>query len=128
MNTKFYSVQLYLKGYPLKLVCRRYHISKSSLLRWVKKFDGSKESLIDKSHEPLSKHSNAHTEEELKWIKDYTRRNPKITLLELYGKLRTEKDYSRHVCSLFRVMRKRNLKVNTETHKKYDTPSMIGIK
>lgn len=133
LNTKFYSVQLYLKGFPLKLVCRRYHISKSSLLRWVKKFDGSKESLIDKSHKPLSKHPNAHTEEELKWIKDYTRRNPKITLPELYGKLRTEKGYSRHACSLFRVMRKMNLKVNTEAHKKYvpkkyDTPSMIGIK
>ena len=133
LNTKFYSVQLYSKGYPLKLVCRRYHISKSSLLRWIKKFDGSKESLIDKSHKPLSKHPNAHTEEELKWIKDYTRRNPKITLPELYGKLRTEKGYSRHACSLFRVIRKMNLKVNTETHKKYvpkkyDTPSMIGIK
>ena len=133
LNTKFYSVQLYLKGYPLKLVCRRYHISKSSLLRWIKKYDGTKESLIDKSHKPLSKHPNAHTDEELKWIKDYTRRNPKITLPELYGKLRAEKGYSRHACSLFRVMRKMNLKVNTETHKKYvpkkyDTPLMIGIK
>ena len=133
LNTKFYSTQLYLKGYPLKTVCRRYHVSKSSLLRWIKKFDGSKESLIDKSHKPLSKHPNAHTDEELKWIRDYTRRNPKITLPELYGKLRTEKGYSRHACSLFRVMRKMNLNFNTETHKKYvpkkyDTPKLIGIK
>ena len=79
-------------------------------------FNGSKESLIDKSHKPLSKHPNAHTDEELKWIKDY---NPNITLPELYGKLRAEKGYSRHTCSLFRVMRKMNLKVNTEIHKKY---------
>ena len=46
LNTKFNSVQLYMKGFPLKLVCRRYHISKSSLLRWMKKFDSTKESLI----------------------------------------------------------------------------------
>jgi len=133
LNTKFYAIQLYMKGYPLKIVCRRYHISKSSLLRWKKKYDGTKESLIDKSHKPLSKHPNSHTDEELKWIKDYTRRNPNITLHELYGKLRTEKVYSRHACSLFRVIRKMKLSVNTETHKKYipkkyDTPSMIGIK
>lgn len=31
LNTKFYAVRLYSKDYPLSLVCRRYHISKSSL-------------------------------------------------------------------------------------------------
>ena len=133
LNTKFYAVRLYSKGYPLSLFCRRHHVSKSSLLRWMKKFDGTKESLIDKSHRPLSKHPNAHTDEEIKWIKDYTRRNPHITLPELYGKLRTEKGYSRHACSLFRIIRKMNLSVDKQKHekyipKKYNTPKMIGIK
>lgn len=133
LNTKFYSVKLYSKGYSLSLVCRRYHVSKSSLLRWMKKFDGTKESLINKSHKPLSKHPNAHTDEEIKWIKDYTKRNPHVTLPELYGKLRVEKGYSRHACSLFRVIRKMNLSVDKQKHekyisKKYDTPKTIGIK
>lgn len=133
LNTKFYATRLYSKGYSLSLVCRRYHVSKSSLLRWMKKFDGTKESLIDKSHRPFSKHPNAHTDEEIKWIKDYTKRNPHITLPELYGKLRTEKGYSRHACSLFRIIRKMNLSVDKQKHekyipKKYDTPKMIGIK
>ncbi len=87
-------------------VCRRYHISKSSLLRWNKKFDGTKESLLDKSHKPLSKHPNAHTDKELKWIRDYHRRNPKISVCELYGKLRANKGYSRHPGSLYRIYRK----------------------
>ncbi len=47
-------------------VCRRYHISKSSLMRCNKKFDGTKESLIDKFHKPNTPHPNAHTEQELK--------------------------------------------------------------
>ena len=99
----------------------------------MKKFDGTKESLIDKSHRPLSKHPSAHTDEEIKWIKDYTKRNPHITLPELYSKLRTEKGYSRHACSLFRIIRKMNLSVDKQKHekyipKKYDTPKMIGIK
>lgn len=61
LNTKYYSVKLYRSGYSISFVCRRYKISKRSLLRWNKRFDGTKESLIDKSHKPHSKHPNAHT-------------------------------------------------------------------
>ena len=82
LNTKYYSVKLYRQTKSTKFVCRRYKISKASLMRWNKLFDGTKESLLNKSHKPLSKHPNAHTDEELKWIKDYMRRNPNITLPE----------------------------------------------
>ena len=133
LNTKFYAVKLYRQTHSVNHVCRRYHISKSSLMRWNRKFDGTKDSLIDKSHKPNTPHPNAHTEQELKWIKDYTRRNPHISLCELYGKLRVEKGYSRHACSLFRVMRKMGFYVNHEKHEKYtpkhyDTPKQLGIK
>lgn len=133
LNTKYYAVLLYRNGNPISFVCRRYKCSKASLMRWNKKFNGSKESLLDKSHRPLSPHPNAHTEEELYWIKNYIRRNPNISLCELYGKLRVEKGYSRHACSLFRIVRKLKYPINTEYHekytpKKYDTPTNIGIK
>ena len=133
LNTKFYATKLYRSGYPISFVCRRYKISKSSLMRWNRKFDGSKESLMDKSHKPLTPHPNAHTEQELKWIKDLIRRNPHISMCELYGKLRTERGYSRSAPSLFRVLRKLNFYINKEKHqkyipKKYDTPTDIGIK
>lgn len=133
LNTKFYAVSLYRNGNPISFVCRRYKCSKASLMRWNKKFDGAKESLIDKSHRPLSPHPNAHTKEELTWIKNYIRRNPNISLCELYGKLRTEKGYSRHACSLFRIIRKLKLNVVKEKHTKYtpkhyETPKDIGIK
>lgn len=133
LNTKYYAVLLYRNGNPISFVCRRYKCSKASLMRWNKRFDGTKESLSDKSHRPLTPHPNAHTEEELTWIKNYIRRNPNISLCELYGKLRTEKGYSRHACSLFRIVRKTKYPVNTEHHskytpKKYDTPTNIGIK
>lgn len=134
LNTKYYAVNLYRNKNSVSFVCRRYKISKTSLMRWNKKFDGTKESLIDKSHRPLSKHPNAHTDEELKWIKNYIRRNPSISMIELYGKLRIEKGYSRHACSLFRVLRKLGF-VNQKQHsykkyipKPYDTPKELGIK
>lgn len=134
LSTKFNAVNLYRNGNPISFVCRRYKISKASLMRWNKKFDGSKDSLIDKSHKPHSKHPNAHTDEELKWIKDYIKRNPNISMIELYGKLRINKGYSRHACSLFRVLRKlgyfnqKQHQYKKYTPKPYHTPQNIGIK
>ena len=132
--TKYHAVKLYRTGVGVSFVTRRYHISKSSLLRWNKKFDGTKDSLVDKSHRPLSKHPNSHTEQELKWIRDYHRRNPHISICELYGKLRTAKGYSRHPGSLYRIYRKLGFSsrpTSTKTPykpKPYDTPTQLGVK
>lgn len=134
LNTKYYSVKLYQAGNSINFVCRRYHISKASLMRWNKLFDGTKDSLIDKSHRPINKHPNAHTDLELSWIKNLIKRNPNISMCELYGKLRTDKAYSRHACSLFRILRNLGFykqKQHSYTKyvpKHYDTPSNIGIK
>ena len=96
IETRFYAVKLYRSGNSVQFVCRRYHISKASLMRWNKRFDGTRDSLRDKSHRPVSPHPNAHTELELKWIKDLHRRNPHISICEMYGKLRSQKGYARH--------------------------------
>ncbi len=89
LSTKYYAVKLYRSSHDISFVCRRYKISKASLMRWNRRFNGTKESLRDKSHRPKTPHPSAHTEEELKWIRDYHRRNPSISVCELYGKLRT---------------------------------------
>ncbi len=56
LKTRYHAVKLYRGGSTVAFICRRYHISKSSLMRWNKKFDETTESLQDKSHRPLSKH------------------------------------------------------------------------
>ena len=101
-------------------------------MRWNKIYDGTRESLIPKSHRPHSPHPNAHTEEELKWIKDYHRRNPNISICELYGKLREDKGYTRNPGSLYRVFvrlgfRKKveSTKKKSKHNKKYDTPTVL---
>ena len=131
METKYYACKL-AQNNSIQYVCRRYKISARSLYRWLQKFDGTMESLRNKSHKPLSPHPNSHTKEEIKHINDLLRRNPNISLCELYGKLRTEYAYSRHANSLFRFIRKQHLKEHKEYHKprqmEYDTPKMIGIK
>lgn len=103
MSTKEGAVRLYRLTKDIDFVLRRYHISKASLMRWNRKYDGTRESLAPKSHLPHSQHPNAHTEEELGWIRNYHRRNPNISVCEMYGKLRQEKAYRRHPGSLYRV-------------------------
>lgn len=134
LSTKLYAVKLYRTGVGVAFVCRRYHISKASLMRWNKRFDGTRESLIDQSHKPHTRHPSAHTDEEIKWIKDYHRRNPKISVCELYGKLRTHKGYLRHPGSLYHVYRRLGYSSAAPSTKKlnppkpYDTPTKLGIK
>lgn len=94
---------MFQKWEDANLVCRRYHISRASLYRWNKRFNVTKKSLEDKSHRPLTPHPNAHTEQEIKWTKDYHRRNHNTSICELYGKVKTEKGYSRNPDSLYRV-------------------------
>ena len=93
---------------------------------------------MDKSHKPKSKHPNAHTNQEIRWIRNYVRRNPRITLCELWMKLKREKGYKRTITALYRVMRRLNIKFykgmnikNTSKkkhNKKYETPKNIGEK
>lgn len=135
LTTKVNSVKLYRQTKDIDFVLRRYHISKASLMRWNKLYDGTGESLTPKSHRPYSPHPNAHTEEELKWIRNYHRRNPNISIPELYGKLSQDKGYSRHPCSLYRVFVRLGYRKSVESTKDkskhnghYDTPTELGKK
>lgn len=135
LKTRIHAVETYRNGNSIEYVCRKYHISRFSLWRWNKKYDGSPESLMDKSHRPLSKHPNAHTDTEIKWIKDLIRRNPHISLCELWYKLRINKGYSRHIGSLYRILRKLgfyNQIIISGTSKyipkHYETPKDLGEK
>lgn len=135
LTTKVKAVQLYRREKDISFVCRRYHISKASLMRWNKIYDGTRESLIPKSHKPHSVHPNAHTEQELTWIRNYHRRNPNISICELYGKLRQEKAYTRHPGSLYRVFVRLGYRKKVQSTKKkskhnghYDTPTELGKK
>ncbi len=135
VTTKYYAVNAYRQTKDISYVCRKYKISKASLMRWNKQYNGTRESLQPKSHRPLTQHPNAHTEQELKWIKDYHRRNPNISICELYGKLREDKAYSRHPGSLYRVFVRLGFRKKVESTKnkskhtgKYDTPIVLGEK
>lgn len=135
LSTKIHAVETYRKSGDINYICRKYKISKASLMRWNKRYDGTAESLVAKSHRPNRQHPKSHTQEELTWIRNLHRRNPHISVCEMYGKLRVERGYSRHPGSLYRVFTRLGFRQPVESTKKksrhlkhYETPEKLGEK
>ena len=80
----------------------KFEENRRTIYRWIEKYDGTLESLKDKSRRPHH-HPNEHTEEEIKKIKDYRANNKKTGLVVLWIKLK-ESGYTRSITSLYRMM------------------------
>jgi len=96
---------------------RKYDKSRSYIYFWLKRYDGTIESLACQSRRPHS-HPNQHTKEELKLIADMRRRNPKLGLIELWCRLK-ERGYKRRPESLYRTMKKLGYFRKNKPKKKY---------
>jgi len=83
----------------------KYNVSRQYVYRWKRRYDGTLQSLSNRSHRPHS-HPNQHTPEELKLIADMRRRNPAAGLVVFWVKLR-QRGYSRSVTGLYRILRKK---------------------
>lgn len=90
--------------YGVRKTAIRFDINTRTIYRWIKQYDGTIESLRDKSHRPKH-HPNEHTEEEIKLIKDYKRNNKETGLVVLWVKLR-KAGYKRTIQGLYHVMRR----------------------
>ena len=94
----------YSKKYGVTKAAIRYKTNRQYVYRWLKRYDGTIQSLADKSHKPHS-HPNQHTESELMLIKNMRRRNPHAGLVVFWVKLR-QRGYTRSITGLYRVLRK----------------------
>jgi transposase InsO family protein len=81
---------------------RKYKTTRQWIYYWLRRYDGTIDSLRERSRRPHS-HPNQHTEEELTLIANMRRRNPDIGLVDFWVKLR-ERGYTRTTPALFRVM------------------------
>ena len=111
------SLMRYAQKYGVSRASRKYNKSRSYIYFWLSRYDGSLESLRPQSRRPHN-HPNAHTEAEIKLIRDLRRRNPKLGLVELWHRLR-KRGYTRCVESLYRVMRRLALLPAVKAKKKY---------
>ena len=82
----------------------KYNEWPKTIYRWMERYDGTIESLRDKSRRPHH-HPNEHTEKEIKMIKDYKRNNKETGLVVLWVKL-VQAGYTRTVQGLYHAMQR----------------------
>ena len=127
-----YNVLKALRCTSMFIICRRYKVSRVTLWRWKQQYDGTIESLEPKFSRKNIHHPNEQTDEEKKSIRDLMRRNPDIGLNELYGKLYRDYGYRRNPVTLYRFLRKAQLKTEKKRviykPKPYETPLAMGEK
>lgn len=107
-------------------------ISRVTLWRWKRQYDGRVESLEPKFSRKNIHHPNEQTDEEKKNIQNLVRRNPEIGLNELYGKLYRDYGYRRNPVTLYRFLRRNEIKTSKPRQaykpKPYITPLKMGEK
>jgi len=108
----------------------RYRISRTSIYRWQKRYNGTVESLYERSHRP-QRHPKQHTLEELRLIKKVWSHNTSLGLVCLHIVLENKHGYTRSVSSLNRTMKKLGIGRSKQKKKKhkpkpYETPKTAG--
>ena len=101
------SIVKYAKSHGVSRAARKYNKSRSYIYYWLRRYDGSIESLACHSRRP-GYHPKTHTHAEIQLIRMMRGHNPKLGLMEFWFKLR-DRGYQRHYVSLYRVMRRQGL-------------------
>lgn len=107
----------YAEKHGVSRAARKYKTNRQYIYRWKRRYDGSWDSLRDRSRRPHS-HPNQHSDEELHLIRNMRRRNPHDGLVVFWVKLR-QRGYSRSICGLWRVLKRLELVPQKPPNPKY---------
>ena len=94
----------FAQKYGVSKAAIKFKTNRQYIYRWKRRFDGSIQSLRDRSRRPHH-HPNQHTPQEIKLISDLRRRNPDAGLVVFWVKL-TQRGYSRFIPGLYRFLKK----------------------
>lgn len=94
----------YAEKHGATKAARKYKTNRQYIYRWKNRYDGTWDSLRDRSRRPHH-HPDQHTDQELKLIRDMRRRNPHAGLVVFWVKLR-QRGYSRSITGLWRVLKR----------------------
>ena len=94
----------YAKRHGITAASVRYNVSRPTIYSWKKRYDGSFQSLKDYSRRPKH-HPREHTPEELKLIRDVSRRNASDGIVVLWVKLKM-RGYNRSISGLYKVLKR----------------------
>lgn len=119
---------------PAIWVANKFKCNVGTLWAWLSRFDGTLESLQNRSKRPHTKHPNAHTESETAAIREIFKKNPKISYVEALSILRMKYAYKRTYFGFWRFVVKNGLRPqpieprDEYVPQPYDTPQMLGQK
>jgi hypothetical protein len=99
-----HSLVKYAKVMGVTKTARKYNKCRQYIYYWLKRYDGTVESLRDLSRKPRN-HPNQHTPAEIELVKRTHQHNKRLGLMELWFKLR-DKRYTRHFVSLYRLLKR----------------------
>lgn len=115
-------------------VSKKFKCTERSLWRWKAQYNGTLESLTNRSSRPITPHKLSHTESERAAIVAIFTEHPDISYTEALGILRTEHAYKRTYGGFYRYVVKNHLRgtsvKQTEEYipQPYETPEHIGVK
>ena len=107
----------YADKYGVTRAAVKYKTNRQYIYRWKRRYDGTIESLRNRSRRPHH-HPNQHKAEEISIIKNMRRRNPDAGLVIFWVKLR-QKGYSRSITGLYRFLRKQGIMAVKPPNPKY---------
>lgn len=99
---------------------RYFKVSRNAIYEWRHKYDGTWQSLKDKSHRPKTPHPKQHTEEEHKLIMRYYHKY-KDDKIVLWYKIR-EKGYKRSYAVMCQYIRRQNIEAADEKKNRKNQP------
>ena len=114
------SVVKYSLKYGVTKAAIKFAMHRKTIYRWREKYDGTAQSLKNKSRRP-HRHPKQHTEEEIRMIKNYKYKNKETGIVVLWLKLRRA-GYTRSITSLYRVMQRIGIYQKTPSKKKEYEP------
>ena len=107
----------YAEKYGVTKAAVRYQVNRQYVYRWKNRYDGTFDSVRNRSRRPHH-HPNQHTSEEIKLISDMRRRKPHTGLVVFWVKLMQRGD-KRSITGLYRFMRKQGLSAMKPPNPKY---------
>lgn len=117
ITTRRQAIIKYSQKKGVTAAARRYNVGRATIYRWLKRYDGTLDSLKDRSHRPHS-HPNQHTAEEIDLIKRMRKKNKHTGLVVFWVKLR-QRGYSRSITGLWRMLNKLELQPIKPPNPKY---------
>lgn len=97
-----------IKSGNISFIARKFRVSRQSVHRWISRWDGTLESLMDRSHRPMH-HPRQHSKMEIDLVLKVQRHNKRLGLVCLWIHLKMNFGYTRTLPALYKLLRREGI-------------------